>query len=515
MDRRARVVGGLATVVALAAGGLFVADHLGLRGFSGQATGTPLKANVLLIIADDMGVDKVGVYAIDADPDYESNALYLPQTPVIDGLAANGARFTDAWANPSCSPTRAAMYTGTHTLRNGIGMPLGSDGQDELDVGETTIAHVLSDEGYATGLFGKWHLGEGTRPSTWAEEDVLADHVGEFWSGPTHPNELGWEQFTGMLHGALNKYDNVGYSDWTALRSRYRSEYSATINRNTEYATTSQVDNALGWIGHQTGRWFVTVAFNAPHSPWEAPPADCGYSSTGTSDPALFQQMVECLDEELGRLLAGIDDLDDTLIIFVGDNGSDKKIAEDVFDDGRGKNTLYESGIRVPFIVTDGRAWLQAQSDFAPSADWRNSALFVADPGIEIADPVHVVDLFATMAEAGQADASSGVDSISLMPLLGDTEGDIPGYAYSELWKPTGGGTAALRQDAYKLIVTVTERPTGICRSKYELYDMVNDRFEADDLSDEDPTLLAELTTTIDEIASSEGGSWLDVSDCS
>ena len=516
MDTRTKTVAALASVVLLAVGGLAVVDQLGLRGNAGKVTGEKLSANILVIIADDMGVDKIGSYAIDGDPEYRGNAMDLPATPVLDDLAANGARFTDAWANPTCSPTRAAYLTGQHGLRTGVGSVVGFQGQGDLDVNETSIADVLNGAGYTTGLFGKWHLGEGDPPSSWAEGDTWADHVGETVDWVVNPIKLGFTQYSGMMSGALNAGGSTGYTDWYPVRTRRQGKPTASAEHSQDFATMTHVDNAVSWINRQTGRWMATIAFNAPHEPLEAPPSACVYDdSTPETDRQIYARMVECIDIQVGRLLNSIDDLDDTLIIFVADNGTLTELAEDVFDDGRGKSTLYESGVRVPLIVADGRTWLRAQAGFKPDSDWANSPTFVADPGIEIADPTHIVDLFATMADAARIEAPSAVDSTSLMPLLEGVDGEIPPYAYAELYGVDGTGSAAIRQGAYKLMVNVRATDGGLCRAGYQLYDLVNDRFEQRDLVADEPEELAALTATLDALVASEPGSWLDVADCS
>jgi arylsulfatase A-like enzyme len=118
--------------------------------------------NYLVIIADDFGTDKVSSY-LDDDPAYRDDptVLDMPHTPTIDSLATAGARFTQAWANPSCSPTRASLQTGVHAFRHDIGKALNDDqaGLDPAVWGGQLLGTLLADAGYATGYFGKWHLG--------------------------------------------------------------------------------------------------------------------------------------------------------------------------------------------------------------------------------------------------------------------------------------------------------------------------------------------------------------------
>ncbi len=518
MDQSRKVVliiAGLTLVLVVVA--LQVLRGMGNGAPTGQATGASNKTlpNVLLVIADDMGVDKLGVYAQDVDGDYANTATALPLTPTLDGLAAQGVRFTDAWANPSCSPTRATLYTGLHAFRHGVGTAIGGPmSTSGLDPDLTTLAEIMGHARYESALFGKWHLGEGDVPDTWGTGEDWIDHLGETVTTDIGPAHHGYDMFGGSLFGALD-VDGGGYESWTLLTTVHPGVTRVLAVEETTYATSQQVDDAARWIRSRTRPWFVTLAFNAPHSPWEAPPEDCRYTTASpTTDVTAYQAMVECMDMELGRLIDSIPELRDTVILFVGDNGTDASLAEEVFDDGRGKNTLYESGVRVPLIVADGWTLSGSTGGMGPGPGASGRNLAVHDAGREVADPVHVVDLFATIGELAGADTSTGVDSTSLVPLLRDTSGDVPVYAYTELYMTEGTGSAALRYDAHKLIVTVERQASGLCRSAYELYNVVSDRHEWTDLSASDPDTLATLTALIDELAASEEGAWLDVSDC-
>ena len=490
--------------------------------------GTSAAPNVLLIVADDLGVDKVGVYAHDADPDYIADTDYMPVTAILDNLAHSGVRFTDAWANPTCSPTRATLLTGTHAFRHEVGSPIGyPNTTPELDPDTTvSLADTLSDAGYATALIGKWHLGEGETPPTWNPGDEWHDHLEEVTSVMSAPVSHGFDLFNGSLWGNLAVSGWGGYTDYLNLIGTADDGGTTEAFAESEYATAAKVGDALDWIAAQSDPWFLVLSLNAPHTPLASPPGSCGYrgplkyqSDTGESaeiEIEVYQQMVECLDEQLERLFDNIRDLDDTLILFMGDNGTEPEVAEGVYDDGRGKGTLYENGIRVPLIITDGRTLATTLEGFTANGDWLDSPVWVENPGREIETPVHVVDLFATLAEITGAAADDAVDSTSLVSLLQDTSGDAPDDVYTELFEPEGEGTAAYRKDQYKLIVTVERRGPRYCRSSYELYDLDSDRFEQTDLSTTETSTLSDMVSAMEDlIGTADGSIWLDAEDCS
>ena len=148
--------------------------------------------NILVIIGDDIGVDKVSSYAADY-PGYAP--AFLPDTRAIDSLAAAGLRFTRAWATPLCSPTRASFQTGVYPFRHDIGTALG-DAAPGLDpAARLMLAQSFSNQGYQTGLFGKWHIG-----TTNANGDE-GYPAGPTFSVEPHPSRAGWDRFFGILDG--------------------------------------------------------------------------------------------------------------------------------------------------------------------------------------------------------------------------------------------------------------------------------------------------------------------------
>ena len=274
--------------------------------------------NVLLIIADDLGADSMGLF---------SAALDTAPTPNLDSLAANGVRFTQCWGNPSCAPSRASLLTGRHGFRTGVGTP-----GDAIDLSESTIADAFNSAGYGTACVGKWHLANNQN------------------GGETNPNMMGFDHYSGpVFGGGINNYFS-----WPKVVNGQSQQGNTTT-----YATTENVNDALTWIGGQQNDWFLWLAFNAPHTPFHLPPNNLHtYNLSGTNadisnNPELYYKAsIEAMDTEIGRLLSSIDPavLAETTVIFIGDNGTPTNVSPGTV---RGaKSSLWEGGVHVPCIVS-------------------------------------------------------------------------------------------------------------------------------------------------------------------
>lgn len=488
--------------------------------------------NILLIIADDIGVDKVSSYAAD-DSSYAPS--YLPETDTIDSLAAAGLRFTQAWANPLCSPTRAGLMVGQHAFRHGIGrvLPLAP----QLDTSYTTLPELLSST-YATALFGKWHLGYDGDPADPLPEPDWAYFARRAGTSvrrlPTTANPLlhGYQHFDGILDGAV-----VDYWRWTELKADINEPNPITGDPVTQlwtestYATTVTTERAVEWIQQQTGPWMATVSFNAPHndeSGWDADhtaEACSGMAfNPGATQIEAYQAMIQCLDDSIESLLAGIgdDELERTLIIFMGDNGTKGALSESVYAhtdaDGiadRGKSTLYETGIRVPLILADGKSWL-AYRDMGVATNG-----MVRIPGRTVTRPVHTTDLFATIGEIAGVDVSSGTDSVSMVPYMDSPAAPAQrDHVFTETFNEESSGAitgmAAYREASLKLIIGVVEDGKGSTCQLMEMYDLAADPYEVDNLASGPEHLsdLAELTSHLTRVDDGAVPAWLDVPSC-
>ncbi len=384
--------------------------------------------NILLIILDDWGADSHHLY--NDDP----SATFAP-TPNIDRLASQGVLFGQAYTYATCSPTRATMLTGRYGHRTGILSPGGA----KLDRDETTIPEILKarNAGYADASFGKWHLG------------------GHPARGPV--NRGGWSYFAGSSDNLVDG----SYYNWKKVKG------GVVTTNHTVYATTDNVNDTIEWISGQTEPWFVWLAFNAPHSPYDLPPTNLhsyGEFEVEGNERRCFEAMVEAVDTETGRLLDFVGtNLTDTTVILMGDNGTSGGVIQPPHPKHRGKGTLYQGGIKVPLIIAGAN---------------------VANPGRRSDELVHSADLFATILELAGVDLDAamtmgvGEDSRSLLPILADQSFNPPENPIMLESDAIPGGRLgrAVLNESYKLIRIVGEGD--------EFYNYQNDPLEKTNLLD-------------------------------
>jgi arylsulfatase A-like enzyme len=404
---------------------------VGVLSFIAPAAGAERK-NILLIIADDYGADSSELYNSTA------NGAALPPTPNLAALAQSGVVFSRAYAHPVCSPTRACILTGRHGFRTGVGDVVLA-GSAVLSAAEFTLpeAFAAGAPEYHLAQFGKWHLA----------------------NGPGTPLTVGdWTNFAGSLHGAIASYTN------------WMKTVNGTSFSTTNYATTDLVNDAVTWIqARGTNPWMAWLAFNAGHTPLHKPPASLaptyawlpGTTPHINNNPGLyFDAMIEALDTEIGRLLTAVNPTN-THVIFLGDNGSTANTLQPPYPAGRGKDTLYEGGIKVPLIIA------------GPA---------VAQPGRTNATPVHAVDLFSTLLELAGVNvttalpATTTLDSRSFLAALQSTN-QLSRRVYAELFNtttPSANDGRALRDDRYKLIQFSTGAEA--------FYDLLSDPYETTNL---------------------------------
>lgn len=420
-------------------------DALACTSYGHCDTPPSTATNVLLIIADDLGVDSTVCYAANAPP-----------MPNIESLCNTGVRFTNVWSAPVCSPTRATILTGRYGFRTGIGSPVAGRGAVGIGLDEFTLPMALDahpELDYEQACLGKWHLSSNSN------------------GGSDNPNLMGFAHFSGVLGGIPD------YFQWTKT-------VNGTTSRVENYGTTENVDDALSWIdAREEAPWVLWLAFNAPHAPFHLPPAELHSQSQLSGDEAdinrnttaYFRAAVEAMDTEIGRLLASLDPdvRARTVVMFVGDNGTPARTAPPGIPRNRAKDSLYQGGVHVPLVVAGAG---------------------VVDGGRTVDALVNTTDLFASILELVGTDLASTVpagvvvDSTSFVSHLRDPEAAPEReWIFAELFGeslrfPERAGKT-VRDERYKLI--------RFDDGTDELYDMDNDPGETDDL-------LADLPLSVD-----------------
>ncbi len=396
--------------------------------------GEPSLPNLLILVADDVGVDRVAAYGESPTPG---------PTPNLDLLAAGGLLFRNAWSNPICSPSRASLLTGRHPFRHGLGgNPSGHPFAEGLDLAEVLLPELLRQGSgglYTSVALGKWHLN--------AEGDPL-----------DHAVLSGFDAYA----GARANFDGTNGDTFY----RFHKVVDGGSRLVQRYATTDTADDAVRAIQSLPEPWLLYVAFQAAHTPYHAPPqALHGFDLQGDPDasPALHHKAaVEAMDREIGRILAALSPAQEarTTVFFVGDNGTQNEAVEPPFIDGHGKGTTYEGGINVPLLM--------------------RSPAIVA-PGREIAGRVSITDLFATAAELAGIDAQAGLpagrrlDSVSLVPYMRHpVQPSLRQFVFAESAPSANNVKRAIRGRRFKYRV----RSNGTER----FYDLERDPFETSDL---------------------------------
>ncbi len=409
--------------------------------------------NVLLIMTDDMGW-----------MDLHCQGNDVLRTPKIDEFASQGVRFTNAYAaSPVCSPTRAALMTGLaparlHITQHGPDtksfwpddrtiQPPPSD--NTLTHDRTTLAERLKAAGYATGFFGKWHLGEE-----------------EFY-----PDKHGFD----VNIGGCNRGGPPTYFD------PYRIP-TLKDRKEGEYLTKRLADETIQWMEQQgDSPMFICLWTYNPHFPFEAPENLIanykGKEGLGLKNP-IYGGQIEATDRGIGRVLDQLDKMglaDETLVIFTSDNGGWSG-ATDNRPLREGKGYLYEGGVRVPLIIRWPGVTKAGQTDDTP---------------------VISMDLTATILEAtGVAiDQIASLDGESLRPLFNDEslKRDALHWSYPH-WSFHKGNRpgAAIRIGNYKLIRRFDDE-------SLELYDVHADLSEKDDLAKNKPDLAKSMNARLQD----------------
>jgi len=350
--------------------------------------------NILLVIADDMGLDATPGYSIGETK---------PSMPNLMSLMGSGIRFNNVWANPVCSPTRATILTGKYGFRTGVLWP-----GDALSSSETSIHRLLKEASpeYSHAIIGKWHL-----------SDIVSQ-----------PTDMGADYFAGILSGVRSYYS------WNLIQN-------GQTTKSSSYITSKLTDLAIEWTAAQTQPWFLWLAYNAPHAPFHLPPSELhnqgalpnDSSSINANPLPYYMAMIEALDSEMGRLLNSFSKeiLDNTLIIFIGDNGSPNEVVQ-TYNSKRAKGSIYQGGINVPMVVSGKNVTRAGDSEDAL---------------------INGSDLFATILDVAGAGISEKNDSKSFKGLFSASNSSTRKYVYSEKYNAkTLGQDYTIRNKTHKYL---------------------------------------------------------------
>ncbi|MFI5351598.1 MAG: sulfatase-like hydrolase/transferase [Candidatus Binatales bacterium] len=443
--------------------------------------------NIVLILADDMGYGDFGCFNYG-----------VSRTPALDQLVRDGLCLTQHYsASPVCAPARASLLTGRYPHRTGVLDTLEMRGLDRLALRERTIADYLKRAGYVTGLVGKWHNG------------ALDPRY--------HPNRRGFDEFAGFCGG------------WQPYWQWHIDRNGSIAGADGRYLTDVFTEEAAQFIRrHQRDKFFLYLAYSAPHYPFEAHESDLApFRDSGdfTLAVSTIYAMIQSMDRGVARVLEELDRTgiaDNTLVLFSSDNGPQfgghGEMCSDRFNCGfaGAKTLVYEGGIRLPMVIRwpggiDGRRQIHELVHFT---DWLPTLMALA--GVEIA-PDLKTDL--------------KLDGINVLPILQGEQGKLPPQRFWQWnrYTPDGECNAAMRDGKWKLIRPAIRElmfPTGEdfaidVESKYnpdkyrdidtsplpersrppappaQLFDLKNDPFERIDLAAAHPERAATMTNEL------------------
>jgi arylsulfatase A len=431
--------------------------NFGLASCAFAATGCSLekkskKPNIIFIMIDDLGYGDIGCYGSE-----------LNKTPNIDALAKGGMRFTDFHSNgPMCTPTRASLMTGMYQHRLGETFEAAISGKEDYDdglpLGATTIAEVLKKSEYATGMYGKWHLG---------------------YHPPLLPADQGFDDFIGLGSGDGDHHSHIdrsGREDW------WRNN---ELEMEDGYSTDLITDHSIDFIkAHKEKPFFLYVAHLSIHFPWQGPD-DPPHRTEGV-DWALdkwgvihdkndvrphVKAMVESIDSGVGKIMQTLKKLNlekNTLVIFTSDNGGYIHYSDSHFQISsngplRGQKTdVYEGGHRVPFI-----------------AYWPRKI----KAGVESNELVMTMDMFPTFAEL--ADSNVALDNLDGRSILSHLLRQKSLSERAVCWKIRN--ERAIRKGKWKLALIGDNEP--------ELYDLSVDIGEKSNLANRQPEVVEALVS--------------------
>jgi len=393
------------------------------------------RPNIIVIMADDLGYGDVGCYG--------SRKI---KTPNIDALARGGMKFTDYHSNGAvCSPTRAALLTGRYQQRCGIEgvVTAAKHRHTGMALEEVTFAEVLKRRGYATGIFGKWHVGYNV----------------EF-----NPARQGFDEFIGYVSGNVDYHshiDQAGFEDWWKNLEKVPEG---------GYVTDLITEHGIDFIErHRDEPFCLYLPHEAPHYPYQGrkdpperlPGGKKGRRAQGDEIGRAYKEMVEVMDEGIGRIVEAVRRLGlarKTFIFFCSDNGATKNGSNRPLNGFKG--SLWEGGHRVPAV-----------------AYWPGKI----KPGTVADETVLGMDLYATMVSIAGAKLPAGLklDGVDLLDMI-TRGGKLPKRTL--FWRYRNN--KAVRKGPWKLLVQ---------GNNAKLYNLDDDLGETKDLAGEKPDIFAEM----------------------
>ncbi len=436
-------------------GAALVPDWLRAADAPGAASAAPLagrRPNIILILTDDQGYGDLG-----------RNGNPVIQTPRLDRFYDEAVRFEDFHVSPTCAPTRSSILSGKHEFKNGVTHTIHE--RERMSLRTTTLAQVLKAAGYATGIFGKWHLGDedAYQPDKRGFDEVFIHGAGGI--GQTYPGTCG---------------DAPGNSYFDPV-----VKHNGTFVKTSGYCTDVFFGRAREWIAGVKGRapFFAMVTPNAPHGPLHCPPRyEALYAGKVPPAVASFFGMISNIDENVGALLDQLKSLGlegETLVIFMNDNG------------GTAGCKIWNAGMR-------------GQKGSAFNGGTRGMSLWrwpgTLRPGARHALTAHL-DLFPTLAELARAAVApavaAGFDGFSLVPLLGDAQApwhpDRMLFTHVGRWAP---GTAPVKYGECSVRWQQYLQVRG--KGGWQLYDLVADPGEGADLAAKKPDVVVRLDAAYD-----------------
>ncbi len=432
----------------------------------------PAPPNIILVITDDQGYGDLGIHG---NP--------FIRTPVLDSLAKKSTRIDPFYVSPVCAPTRSSLMTGRYHLRTGVYDTY--NGGAMMAPGELTIAEVLAENGYHTGMVGKWHLGD---------------------SYPMRPMDQGFQYSLAHKGGGIGQPGD-DYANFIRGDSSYFDPYlweNGKQVRRKGYCSDIFTEQAIRFIrehedGEREDPFFLYLSFNAPHTPLQLPesyekeysemeydPDDFKVSGARLSemsrkdmaDARKVYGMVSNIDDNLGLLLKTLEELkieENTLLVFMTDNGPQQRRYTAGLNSGKG--SVMEGGIRVPCM-------------FYWKGKLQGNRL--------ISSPSAHIDMLPTLLEFAGVSPVENIDGISLYPALTGPDPLVAERPLFFVWArgyPQRYTNMAVRKGNYKLVGQTLH---GESVNQLQLFDLEKDPYELYDISKEQAEVKASLQKELD-----------------